>query len=266
MSTPEENKAIVLRHEKEVLEQGRVDLIESYYAPDGSTPMDTPEQWRARVLWHHRTCPGFTITLLDLLAEGDKVMAHTRIELTYSVPIDPPPAFFPPLGQPVTWRNMNVFRIVDGKLVAQYSNTGWKDMLVENGVIPLQQITENQAAVRKFVDGLNQRDPALLAEVCTPELAQQWSAMLPDIVARMGDHHIEIVDMVTDGEAVAMHMATSGYHTGTLHHLPATGKWWTNRVFTFFHFEDGQIAQVTPLPDTENLIEQLGGCIQPAKI
>ncbi len=43
MST-EENKAIVLRHMKDVMEQGRVELIDSYYAPDGSVPdMDTPE-------------------------------------------------------------------------------------------------------------------------------------------------------------------------------------------------------------------------------
>jgi steroid delta-isomerase-like uncharacterized protein len=134
---------------------------------------------------------------------------------------------------------------------------------VDIGVIPLKQITANQAAVRKFVDGVNQRDPALLAETCTPELAQQFSAMLPGMYERMRDHHIEIVDMVTDGAAVAMHMATSGYHTGTMHNLPATGKWWTNRVFSYFHFEGGKISQVDLLPDVENIIKQLGGSIQP---
>ncbi len=264
MSTPEENKAVVLRHEKEVLEQGRVELIDSYYAPDGSTPMDTPAQWRERVLWHHRACPGFTITVLDMMAEDDRVMSHIHINLTYSVPADPPPAFWPPLGRPVTWRNMNVYRVVGGKIVAQYSLTGWKDMLAEIGVIPLKQISANQAAARKFVDGLNQRSPVLLAEVCTPEVAQQWTAALPGMYERMRDHHIEIVDLVTDGSAVAMQMATSGYHTGSLHDLPATGKWWTNRVFTFFHFEGGKISQVTALPDAENLIKQLGGTIRPA--
>ncbi len=35
MST-EENKALVRRHLKEVLEGGHVELLDSYYAPDGS--------------------------------------------------------------------------------------------------------------------------------------------------------------------------------------------------------------------------------------
>jgi steroid delta-isomerase-like uncharacterized protein len=263
MSTPEENKAVVLRHEKEVLEQGRVELIDSYYAPDGSTPMDTPAQWREQVLMFHRACPGFTITVLDMVAEGDRVMLHSRIHLTYSVPIDPPPAFWPPLGQAVTWRNMNVFRVVEGKLVAKYSNLGWNNMLIDIGVIPLKQINANQDAVRKFVDGLNQRNPALLSEVCTPQVAQQWTAALPGMYERMRDHHIEIVELVNDGKAVAMHMATSGYHTGNMDGLPATGKWWTNRVFTLFHFEEGKISQVSPLSDVNNVIKQLGGSIQP---
>ena len=264
MST-EANKAIVWRHEKEVLEEGRVDLIESYYAPDGSTPgMDTPEQWRDRVLWHHKTCPGFKITILDLMAEGDKVMVHLKADLTYSVPVDPPPANFPPLGLPVSWRNMNVYQIVDGKMVGQQSVTGWKDMLVRTGVIPLQQIEQNKVAVRKFVDGINQQDSTLLSEACTPEVAKRWTENLPGMYERMKEHHIEIVEMVADGEGVAIKMATSGYHTGVILGLPATGKWWTNRVFTFFHCEDGKITQVSALPDVENHIKQLGGSIQPA--
>ena len=136
-------------------------------------------------------------------------------------------------------------------------------MLVEIGVIPLKQIENNRAAVRKFVDGLNQQDPALLDEVCTPEVAKSWTELLPGMYARMKDHHIELVDMVADGEGVAVKMATSGYQTGVMHGLPPSGKWWTNRVFTFFRFADGKIAEVDPLPDAENIIKQIGGSIQP---
>jgi steroid delta-isomerase-like uncharacterized protein len=225
--------------------------------------MDTPQQWRERVLWHHKTCPGFTITMLNIMAEGDEVMAHTQINLTYSVPVDPPPPYFPPLGQPVNWRNMNVYRVVSGKIVSRKGVQGWKDMLVEIGVIPLNQIDHNKAAVRKFVDALNSQDAALLAEICTPELAQQWREWLPGMHARMKDHHIELDDLIADGENVAVKMTTSGYHTGTLHNIPATGKWWTNRVFTFFHFDEGKIAEVDPQPDVENLIRQIGGSVQP---
>ena len=264
MST-EENKAVVRRHFIDVLEQGHVELIDSYYAPDGSVPdMDSPEQWRAGILWQHKTSPGFTVTILDLMAEGDKVTVHVQFDLTYSVPTDPPPSIFSvPLGQPVSWRTMGVFRILNGKMVSAQYVYGLTEMLVKIGVIPLKQIEHNRAAARKFVDGLNQRDPALLAEVCTPEVAVKYSEMLPGIYASMKDHHIELVDMVADGEGVAVKMATSGYHTGVMHGLPPSGKWWTNRVFAFVHFADGKIAQVDLLPDAENIIKQIGGSIRP---
>src|SRR3990172_9506915 len=145
MST-EENKAIVVRHIKEVLEQGRVDLIDSYYAPDGSaSKMDTPEEWKDRVLWFHKTCPGFKITILDMMADGDKVMSHIHADLTYTVPADPPPSFFPPLGKPVGWENMDVFRIVNGKMVSHQNVSGWTGMLLEIGVNPLPKSAENKA-------------------------------------------------------------------------------------------------------------------------
>ncbi len=263
MST-EENKAIALRHEKVVLEQGHVELIESYYAPDGSVPdMESPEQWRDLVLWHHKTCPGFKITILDMMADGDKVMVNSRVDLTYSVPDDPEPSSFPPLGKPVSWRNMSVYRIVDGKMVSQQSVSGWTDMLVEIGVNPLEKIEQNRAAIRKFVDALNRQDTALLVEVCTPEVAKEWTEALPGMYASMKDHHIELVDMAADNESVAVKMATSGYHTGELFGIPPTGKWWTNRVFTFFRLAGGKIVEVDALPDAENHIKQLGGTIQP---
>lgn len=144
----EENKAIVLRHLKDVLEQGQVELIESYYAPDGSNPdMDNPEQWRDRVLWFHKTCPGFKITILDIMAEGDKVMVNLHVDLTYSIPPEPLHSFaFPPLGKPVSWQNMSAYRIVDGKLVSEQNVSGWYDMLVKIGVIPLEKIEQNKAA------------------------------------------------------------------------------------------------------------------------
>jgi predicted ester cyclase len=123
---------------------------------------------------------------------------------------------------------------------------------------------ENKAAVRKFVDALNRRDTALLAEVCTPEVAKNWIETLPGMYASMKDHHIELDEIIADGEGVAVRMATSGYHSGEMHGLPASGKWWTNRVFAFVRFVDGKIADVDLLPDIENIIQQIGGSIQPA--
>src|SRR5512140_1056566 len=111
--TLEENKAIVRRHLIDVLEQGHVELIDGYYAPDGSVPdMDTPQQYRERVLWHHKVAPGYKITILDMVAEGDKVSVYYQADLTYSVVPDPPPDFpFFPFGKPASWKIMSMGRI-----------------------------------------------------------------------------------------------------------------------------------------------------------
>lgn len=138
MST-EENKAIVYRHLIDVLEQGHVELIPSYYAPDGSMPtMDTPEQWKDRVLWHHKIGPGFKITILDMVAEGDKVAVLWQADFTYSVVPEPPPEKPPyPFGKTVTWKIMNLVRAVDGKLVSSTGANDWGSMMIEAGIYTL---------------------------------------------------------------------------------------------------------------------------------
>jgi hypothetical protein len=135
----EENKAIVRRHLIDVLEQGRVELIDGYYAPDGSDPnMDTPQQYRERVLWHHIVAPGYTIKILDMVAEGDKVAVYWQCDLTYSVAADPPLEFpFFPFGKPCSWKIMSIGRVVDGRLVSWASANEWVATLVKEGVYVL---------------------------------------------------------------------------------------------------------------------------------
>lgn len=121
MST-EENKAIVMRHFKEVNEQGQLDLIDSYYAPDGSAPdmEQTPELLREGVKWLRKTATDLKINVLDMIAEGDKVMAYIRVDVTwtskyasaYAVP-------YLPLDQPLTWSGLELYRIVGGKMVSR---------------------------------------------------------------------------------------------------------------------------------------------------
>ena len=122
-------------------------------------------------------------------------------------------------------------------------------------------LEHNKATVQKFVDALNQQDSALLAEIATPDVAMEWTEALPGLYATMKDHHIDITAMVAEDDMVAVKMATRGYHSGELFGIPATGKSWTNRVYTFFRLVDGKISEVDALPDVENHIKQIGGII-----
>lgn len=267
MST-EENKAIAHRFFEEAWNQGRIEQLDQYYAPDGSVSDMTPlQELKSTILWFHKAAPGLKFTILNILAEGETVMVHWQVDVTYTIPTDPlPEEPFMPLGKPVSWKGVDIMRIVDGKIVSAHYANPWYGMLVEVGAIPLEKIAQNKAAVRKFVDALNRQDTSLLTEICTPKVAKNWTEWLPGMYASMKNHHIELVDMAADGDSVAVKMATSGYHTGEMYGIPPTGKWWTNRVFTFFRFADGKIVEVDPLADDENIIKQLGGTIQPAAV
>jgi hypothetical protein len=97
-----------------------VELLDEYYAPDGSDPgMGDLQAMKDAILWYHRIAPGIKITIVNMVAEGDCVAVDLQVDLTYSVAQDPAPDY--PFGKPVRWTIMNFWRIVDGKCVALHS-------------------------------------------------------------------------------------------------------------------------------------------------
>lgn len=138
MST-EENKAIARLHFEEVHNKGRVELFDDYYALD--VP---PEQWDSKgnyanlILWWRKVAPDMRITILDMVAEGDKVFVYHKTNFTYSIVPDPPPTSpMPPLGKPVEFRGVEIMRFANGKLVADEFVVGWMQMMVDAGVYVL---------------------------------------------------------------------------------------------------------------------------------
>jgi predicted ester cyclase len=83
--------------------------------------------------------------------------------------------------------------------------------------------------------------------------------------ANMHENRITIIDMVAEGDMVAVRVATQGYHSGELFGLPPTGKWWTNRMHSFVRIVDGKMTEIDVLADVENHIKQIGGVITVAK-
>jgi predicted ester cyclase len=69
-----------------------------------------------------------------MVGEGDEVAVYVQIDITYLAYYDGADAA-PSLGKPVTWRNMEMMRIVDGKLVSHVSEGGMTDMLVREGAL-----------------------------------------------------------------------------------------------------------------------------------
>ncbi len=76
------------------------------------------------------------------------------------------------------------------------------------------------------------------------------------------DLHSSIVDIVADGDRVAVEMTFSGAHNGQLMGptgpVPPTGNKVSMRAALFFHVQDGRIDRISRYGDTLSLLTQVG--------
>jgi len=130
MST-EENKKVVLRWIEQAWEKKNVDVIDELHAPDYvGHIVGTPGPVRGREAFKQL----FTTYLAAfdlhrtnefLIAEGDKVVAYD----TYRVKHKGEFAGIPPTGKELSATGIDIYRIVDGKIVEQWYEMDFTGLL-----------------------------------------------------------------------------------------------------------------------------------------
>lgn len=87
-------------------------------------------------------------------------------------------------------------------------------------------------------------------------------ASLQDIIQAMNtafpDSTIEILQMVEDGDRVAIHWQTRGTHKGQFMDVPATGRAVTVSGASFLRFENDKLAEEWVIWDPRELLSALG--------
>lgn len=106
MST-DQNKAVVRRFITEVLAGGNVELIDELLAPNYTNPtMGTDRSaFKAMLTGMAAAIPERRFDLLDLVAEGDAVVARFAWEMTGTN------------GEKISVRGLTYYRLADGKIV-----------------------------------------------------------------------------------------------------------------------------------------------------
>lgn len=137
----EANKEIARKHLIEVWSEGHVELIPQIYDMESSANEDDKAQnMKDSAQWWHKICPDLHWTLLNMIAEGDQVMLHWRVDATYTVVSDPPPSFpFLPFGKPISFEGVDIVQIANGKIISKQNVGHWMEMLVKEGVYTLAQ-------------------------------------------------------------------------------------------------------------------------------
>ena len=139
--TTEQNKALIRRHadliNQQMMRKGKLALFSSQYQ-DHNAPPGLPsgiEGDRQFFTMLFRAFPDLEATTEDLIAEGDRVVERVTIYGTHQ-------GMFmgaTPTGKHVTWSFINIYRIVDGKVVELWSEGDHLGLMQQIGLIPPPQ-------------------------------------------------------------------------------------------------------------------------------
>ncbi len=120
MST-EQSKAVVQRYFEEVLNEGRLDIVEELFAPEfGSArpaahDIQGPEHARRAALTMREGFPDIHFTIEEIVAEGDSVVVYVTFRGTHEGEF----LGIPPTGKRVESHGAEQARLRDGKIVEE---------------------------------------------------------------------------------------------------------------------------------------------------
>jgi len=123
------------------------------------------------------------------------------------------------------------------------------------------QTEQNKAIARRLVEAANAQEYDVFYQLMTPEQAQQAKDTMRWVYATFEGHHIDIIDMVAEGDKVMARVTTRGGHSGDFEGVPPTGKQWTNRGFIYNRYENGKLVESEVIMDALGHLKQLGATI-----
>lgn len=135
---PDGNKAVVRRLIEEGMNNGNARVIEELVAPNFMAREE--EEMRMlgvdgfkELLGVYRTAfPDMKLTIEEVIAEGDKVITWATFTGTHKGPLQTLPA----TGRPVKVKDVDLFRVQNGKVVEIRTNFDQWGLMKQLGVIP----------------------------------------------------------------------------------------------------------------------------------
>jgi steroid delta-isomerase-like uncharacterized protein len=135
----EQNKAIVRRLFEELWNKGNLSLADQLFSPnythhDSSTPDfgRGPESERKRATLYRTAFPDLHLTIEDLIAEGETVMARWSCRGTHKGDL----SGIAPTGKQFTISGVSIARLANGKMSEGWVNWDAQGMMQQLGVVP----------------------------------------------------------------------------------------------------------------------------------
>lgn len=133
--------------------------------------------------------------------------------------------------------------------------------------------SDNKVIVEELFDRLSDQDLGVIDDVCADGFSVEidllgtddsaigiegLKAMYEEYYAAFPDLRQEIVELVAEGDAVAVFLLTKGTHKGEFRGVQPTGNEITVEDAGLIRIEEGQIVDLWPQSDMLSLFEQLG--------
>jgi steroid delta-isomerase-like uncharacterized protein len=135
----EENKANMRRGFEEILNQGNLDKVDEFFAPDyvGHDPalpedLHGPEGFKEFAAMYLSAFPDLHITIEDQFAEGDKVVTRFTSRGTHQGDF----AGIAPTGNRIEVEAISIEWIADGKSAESWTIVDVMGMMQQLGVVP----------------------------------------------------------------------------------------------------------------------------------
>jgi predicted ester cyclase len=119
---------------------------------------------------------------------------------------------------------------------------------------------ENKAVVRRMVDEvMNAGRLEAIDDLYAPRLAPAAKRWIAPFLASFPDTHMDVVDLIAEGDKVVARFKCSGTHLGEWQgHAPSGRRFEGIDEVYIFRLRDGQIVHAWGLEDTLKRLEQLG--------
>jgi steroid delta-isomerase-like uncharacterized protein len=145
----ETNKTVVRRLFEEVWNKGNLPVTDELFAPnyvhhDSSTPEvgRGPESEKKRATLYRTAFPDLRLTIEDIIAEGETVMARWSCRGTHKGDL----SGIAPTGKQFTISGISIARIANGKMAEGWVNWDTLGLMQQLGVVP--ELGKAKAAAR----------------------------------------------------------------------------------------------------------------------
>lgn len=286
MSVEEQNKAIARRYYDEIMNQGKLDVIDELMSPDflftiptHPDPYHGPDGFKNLVTMLRGAFPDVHLTVEHLLAEGDTVVGHWTGSGSHTGgPLHTVMGDIPPTGKKFVIDGMSWLKIVDGKIVESLANEDTLGLLMQIGVIPApaEPVTttkeQNKVLMHRYFDEIvSAGNEATIEEIIHPNFAFRIPTLPEPIRGIEGmkgfvkglrtgfpDIKFTVHKEMAEGDKVAARWTIEGTHLGPFLGAPPSGNHVHDQGVDIFRIKDGKIIDIWVNENDLGLMQQMG--------